>query len=172
MAADMIYISANDFTKPDILDMECRICDTLSYKFSIPNAFQFLERFTDVAIESIKELRLKKRVKWLARYGMERFHIDVKSLQYCPSMLAAGALCAALKLTSHSWTKSCAVVSGYSAKQLVPEIKDQAIFHQIKKAIMDFDSSSHKAIIDKYKVPDKGGVSELRKKENNTHRAR
>jgi len=171
MATDMIYISANDFDKPDILDMECRICDTLSYKFSIPNAFQFLERFTNVAIESIKEERLKKRVKWLALYGMERFHIDVKSLLYRPSMLAAGALCAALKLTSHPWTKSCVVVSGYSAKQLLPELRDRAIFHQIKKAIMDFDSTSHKAIIDKYKDSDKGSVSELRKKENTTSKA-
>ena len=103
---------------------------------------------------------------------MERFHIDVKSLQYRPSMLAAGALCAALKLTSHSWTQSCVVVSGYSAKQLVPEQKDQAIFHQIKKAIMDFDSTSHKAIIEKYKVAEKGSLSGLRKKENNTSKAR
>ena len=103
---------------------------------------------------------------------MERFHIDVKSLHYRPSMLAAGALCAALKLTSHPWTKSCVVVSGYSAKQLVPELKDHAIFHQIKKAIMDFDTTSHKAIIDKYKVAERGSVSELRKKENNTSRAR
>lgn len=166
MAAEMIYISDNDFTKPDILAMERRICDTLSFEFSIPNAFQFLERFTDVAMDSIKELRLKNRVKWLARYAMERFNLHVKSLQYCPSMLAAGALFAALKLTSHSWTKSCVVASGYTASQLGQKRKNHSIFYQIKNAIMDFDTKSHMVIISKYKEADKGRVSMLRKKGN------
>jgi hypothetical protein len=98
---------------------------------------------------------------------MERFHMDIKSLQYCPSMLAAGALCAALKLTSHRWTTSCVDVSGYRTSQLAPENEELSIFHQVKKAIMDFDSTSHKAIISKYKNDDRGSVSTLRRKGNN-----
>ena len=115
--------------------MECQICDTLSYKFTIPNAFQFLDRFTEVAIYSIEENRLKNRVKWLARYGMERFHMHVKALQYCPSLLAAGALFAALKLTSHRWTRACEWVSGYSESKLFPKFPktEHSIFEQIKK---------------------------------------
>jgi len=164
IAADMIKVSHNRFTRSDILEMESKICDHLSFQFSLPNAFQFLERFTDVAVDSIKELRLKNRVRWLARYGMERFHLNVKALRYCPSMLAAGSLCAALMLTSHSWTKSCVVVSGYTVNQLVQEQKDQSLFYQIKKVIMNFDSTSHQAIICKYKDTKRGGVSMLRRK--------
>jgi len=164
IASDMIKVSHNRFTRSDILEMESKICDHLSFQFSLPNAFQFLERFTDVAVDSIKELRLKNRVKWLARYGMERFHLNVKALQYCPSMLAAGSLCAALMLTSHSWTKSCVVGSGYTVDQLVQEQKDQSLFYQIKKVIMNFDSTSHQAIICKYKDKKRGGVSMLRRK--------
>jgi len=147
--------------------MECRICHKLDYQFSIPNAFQFLDRYTDVAMDSIKEPRLKNRVKWLARYGMERFHIQVKALQYCPSMMAAGALFAALKLTSNPWTGSMEKCSGYTESQLLfKPTGGYAIFELLKRAIMDFGSSSHQAIISKYKNSDRGGVSTLRKKES------
>jgi len=151
--------------------MECRICDALSYKFSIPNALQFLDRFTEVAINSIKKDRLKKRVKWLARYAMERYHLEVKALQYCPSLLAAGALFAALKLTSHRWTSSCERVSGYSESKLLPKHKSEgelSIFEEIKKAVMEFNSPNHQAIIVKYGKAERGSVSTLRKKKDSS----
>jgi len=175
LASDLVHLSDRAFTKDEIIQMECQICDTLSYKFSIPNAFQFLDRFTEVAVYSIKEHRLKNRVKWLARYGMERFHMQVKALQYCPSLLAAGALFAALKLTSHRWTRACECVSGYSESKLFPKFPkmgEHSIFEQIKKAVMDFESPSHQAIIFKYKKAKRGSVSTLRKKEKSAPRNR
>lgn len=81
--------------------MESCICETLEYQFTIPNAFQFLERYTEVALDSIEDPCLKNRVKYLARYGMERQYMQVQVLKYTPSLLAAGALFAALKLTSN-----------------------------------------------------------------------
>merc|ERR1719289_98987 len=168
LAVDLVHLSNRAFTTDDIIAMECQICKTLSYKFSIPNAFQFLDRFTEVATNSIKDKRLKNRVKWLARYAMERYHLQVNALQYCPSLLAAGALFAALKLTSHRWTSSCERASGYSASKLLPKHKSEgelSIFEQIKKAVMDFNSPNHEAIIVKYKKAERGSVSTLRKKE-------
>jgi len=166
--ADLVYFSHKAFTKKNIIAMEVRICETLNFQFSIPNALQFLERFTDVALYSIREPIIKDRVKWLARYGMERLHTQVKALKYSPSLLAAGSLFAALKLTSNVWTKSCERCSGYTEEQLnpkVPQPGEQAIFVLIKRAILDFDSQSHQAIITKYKTPERGCVSRLRKKE-------
>jgi len=168
LASDLVHLSDRAFSKDDIIAMECQMCEVLSYKFSIPNAFQFLDRFTEVAINSIKEDRLKERVKWLARYSMERYHLHVKALQYCPSLLAAGALFAALKLTSHRWTSSCQRVSGYSESKLLPKHKlegELSIFEQIKKSVMEFNSPNHQAIIDKYRKAERGSVSTLRKKE-------
>jgi len=168
LASDLVHMSDSAFTRSDIIAMEVRICETLGYKFSIPNAFQFLDRFTEVAINSIKETRLKNRVKWLARYAMERFHMQEKALQYCPSLLAAGALFAAMKLTSNRWTSSCKHVSGYSERKLLPKRTTEGeltIFEQIKETVMDFDSTYHKAIIVKYQKAERGGVSMLRKKE-------
>jgi len=174
MGQDLVHISDKAFTKSCLLSMECKICEALDYQFSIPNAFQFLDRYTEVAVGSIKEARLKNRVKWLARYGMERFHMQVKALKYTPSMLAAGALFAALKLTAHKWTGLCQACSGYTANQLLWKNGEGelSIFREIKMSIMDFDLKAHKAIILKYKAQERGCVSTLRKKEDNAVRTR
>jgi len=164
---NLVRVSDNAFTKEDIVAMECRICCVLEFQFSIPNAFQFLERFTIVAVESISEPRLKQRVKWLARYAMERFHLSVKALRYCPSLLAAGALFTALRLTLNRWSKSIENCSSYSQQVLLSSLpaNEPSIFDLIKGAIMDFDSKSHRAIIHKYEKPERGCVSTLRRKE-------
>jgi len=99
---------------------------------------------------------------------MERFHIQVKALRYSPSLLAAGALFTALKLTSNRWSKSCAICSGYTESELL----SKPIFEQIKNVIMDFDSKSHQAIIYKYKTPERGSVSTLRRKDKFVSRNR
>jgi len=166
--ADLVYFSHRAFTKKNIIAMELRICETLNFQFKIPNALQFLERYTDVALCSIRDHLIKDRVKWLARYGMERLHTQVKALKYKPSQLAAGALFAALKLTSNLWTKACESCSGYTEEQLNPKVPQpgkQTIFVLIKRAILDYDSQSQQAIILKYKTPERGCVSRLRKKE-------
>jgi len=168
LTSDLVYISDGAFTKDCITSMECRICDVLSYQFSLPNAFQFLERYTNGALDLLKEPRLRKRVKWLARYAMERFHLEPTALQYCPSLLAAGALFTALKLTGRRWPRLCETCSGYTEVQLVPKSLppgERSIFEQMKKIVTNFDSQSHRAIIAKYKTSDRGSVSTLRKQE-------
>jgi len=100
---------------------------------------------------------------------MERFFIDLRALKYRPSLLAAGALFTALRLTSHRWTRSCEVCSGYTEVQLVekvPKTGEASIYEIIKRTVMRFDSQSHRAVILKYKTPNRGSVSTLRKKEN------
>jgi len=100
---------------------------------------------------------------------MERFFIDLRALKYSPSLLAAGALFTALRLTSHRWTRSCEVCSGYAEAQLVEKVSktgEASIFDVMKRTVMRFDSQSHRAIILKYSTPNRGSVSTLRNKEN------
>jgi len=167
LAADLVHVSDNAFSKDEIIAMERRICDVLSYQFSIPNVFNFLDRYTNIAVESIEEPRLKNRVKWLARYGLERFHLNVMALRYCPSLLAAGALFTALRLTSNGWSRSCEKCSDFSQEALLSNLHDgeSSIFELFKRAIMNFESKSHQAIIYKYKKQERGCVSTLRRKE-------
>lgn len=174
LASDLVHISDNDFTKESIVAMENHICEVLEWSFSLPNAFQFLDRYTNVAIHSFKE-RMKNRVKYLARYGMERFHIQVKALQCCPSFMAAGALFAALKLTSHQWSRSCEISSGYTERQLLQKLKQTgylSIFDMMKRSVLDFDSRYHQAIIRKYENVERGSVSTLRRKDKSKGRNR
>jgi len=60
-----------------------------------PKFYQFLIRYTVIDMESVSEHRLKNRVKWLTRYGLERFHLNVLAIKYSPSLLAVGVLFAA-----------------------------------------------------------------------------
>jgi len=50
LADNLVHVSDNAFTKGDIVEMECRMCDVLSFQFSIPTAFQFLDRYTNIAM--------------------------------------------------------------------------------------------------------------------------
>jgi len=165
LANDFVNISDNAFTKNDLFTMEARICQVLNYQFTIPNAFQYLDRYTDIALDSVHELKVKNRVKWLARYGMERFNLHVHALEYCPSLLAAGALFAALKLTSYNWTKECELCSGYRIQNFLASTGHELnLFEKYKKSILDFDSDLHRAVVEKYRSSERGSVSTLRKK--------
>ena len=145
--------------------MEKRICEVLNWQFTIPNAFQFLDRYTEIALDAINNVKVRNRVKWLARYGMERFNLHVQALQYCPSLLAAGALYTALMLTSNNWTKDCETCSGYSTQNFLRSTGNKLnLFEKYKISILDFDSDLYHVIVDKYSGSDRGCVSSLRKK--------
>jgi len=166
LANEFVNISDNAFSKNDLFAMEARICIVLNYQFTIPNACQYLDRYTDIALDSITEAKVKNRVKWLAKYAMERFHLHIQALEYCPSLLAAGALYAALKLTSNDWPNECATCSGYSDLNFLRTTGNNRLnlFEIYKRCILDFDSVLHRAVVDKYKSTDRGSVSTLRSK--------
>jgi len=165
LANDFVNISDNAFTKNDLFTMEARICEVLNYQFTIPNAFQYLDRYTNIALDYIHEEKVKNRVKWLARYGMERLNLHVHALEYCPSLLAAGALFAALKLTSNNWTRECELCSGYRIQNFLGSNGHELnLFEKYKRSLLDFDSDLHRAVIEKYRSSERGSVSTLRKK--------
>jgi len=171
LANDFVKISDNNFSKNDLFTMEARICKVLNYEFTIPNAFQYLDRYTDIALDSVHEIKIKNRVKWLARYGMERFNLHVHALEYCPSFLAAGALFAALKLTSYNWTKECELCSGYRIQNfLTSSGYEPNLFQMYKRAILDFDSDLHRPVVEKYRSSARGSVSTLRENKPSTWR--
>jgi len=149
LANDFVYIANNAFTKSDLINMEARMCKVLNYQFTIPNAFQYLERYTEIALDTVHDVKIKNRVKWLARYGMVRFNLHVQALEYCPSLLAAGALFAALKLTSNKWTWECELCSGYGMQDFLRStVHELNLFEKYKKSIVDFDSDLHRVSLE------------------------
>jgi len=162
-AYELVRISDNAFSKSDLIEMETCICDVLTYQFTIPTAYHFLERYTDIILYSMDEVKAQNQVKWLARYAMERFNLNSQALEYCPSLLAAGALYVALKITSNEWTTECAVCSGYSIPDFLRRRTHSSLnlFEMYIMCTLDFDSVSHQVVIDKYKSSKRGSVSTL-----------
>merc|ERR550534_2834622 len=106
LANEFVNISDNAFSKSELFAMEARICQVLNYQYTIPSAYNFLDRYIDIALDSIVGAKIQNRIKWLAWYAMERFNLHIQALEFCPSFLAAGALYAALNLTSNTGRRS------------------------------------------------------------------
>lgn len=170
----LLYLTVSDkaFTKAALLKMELQLCRHFKMKFTYPTAFNFLNRYTDVALASInvapeKEKKVKKRIKFLSMYGMERMAMEIRVLQYKPSLLAACSLFTAMTLISQSWTDELRQATGYSA---IDFRQTTDLYRRIKHHVMDFQSPNHKPVIRKYATVERGEVSSLRKKANTAPR--
>jgi G2/mitotic-specific cyclin-B, other len=87
---DFVFITDRAYTKEDVLQMEFLILSSLSFDLSFPTCFRFLERY-------MRMLGEDPHVMSLALFMMELALIDVKMLQYPPSIIAAASLCQAYK---------------------------------------------------------------------------
>lgn len=184
--ADLVYMSDGAFDKEQLIRMEAALCDELDYDFTGVNAYQHLERFTNIAIQGFapcahKELdrhmkedptstnvsplvKKAKRIKFLARYSMERYNLHPNSVGRPEKHIAAMALYTALCLTSNKWTKDLEKATGLTGIDLREEKFIGGSFKEHKKVVLDFGQEQHRAIIRKYKLPEFGSVSTLRKK--------
>ena len=45
---DLVKISANAYTREDILKYECMVLQTLEFDFTVPTAHRFIERFCNL----------------------------------------------------------------------------------------------------------------------------
>jgi len=165
-ADDLVHVSDKAFKKTELVKMEMRLCRHFSMKFSYPTAFDFLTRYTAIALASIqvpksREEKVKTRIRFLAMYGMERMIMDMHSLLYKPSLLAACSLFTAMSLISHNWTTEMEQATGYTERDFREKYE---LYKKIKKQVMDFTSQAHGAVIRKYATPERGEVSSLRKK--------
>jgi len=82
---DCIHISANTYTRDEILRMERQVCAALQYKLTTPTPFPMLARLLEVSDADTT-------TKYLAMYFMEHAVLDYKHLQFLPSQLANASL--------------------------------------------------------------------------------
>ena len=87
---DFIYITDGAYTKEDLLQMEYHILTTLDFNFTFPTSLRFLEKFS-------KMLGDDKEVNIFAYFLTELCLIDIRMLQYSPSIIAGSALSVAYK---------------------------------------------------------------------------
>lgn len=187
VSADLVHMSDGAFDKEQLIRMEEDICDKLDYEFTMKTCFQFLDRYTDIALHGLSPMAHKcldahmkdnptstdvsstvkkaKRVKFLARYAMERYNLITDSVGRPPKHVAAMALFTSLSLTSNSWTTELARATGFTAAELRSADFPGGTFKAFKAVVLDFSSDQHKAVIRKYRNPECGGVSTLRKRQ-------
>jgi len=183
---DLVHMADGAFDKSMLLAMEADVCDKLDYALTQKNSFHYLQRFTDIAIHGLstkahKEydehmatdprsskvsavVKMAKRVKNLARYGMERYNLDAKSILRPAKQMAAMALFTALSLTGMKWTTQLVEATGYTNEQMRSETFIGGSYKEHKKILLDFSNTKHNVVIRKYELPECGSVSTLRKK--------
>lgn len=82
---DCIHISANTYSRNEILTMERTICATLQYRLTTPTTYPFLERLLQVT-------EADAVTRNTALFFLEHAAMDYKSLQFLPSQLANASL--------------------------------------------------------------------------------
>lgn len=109
---DFIFISANFYTKVEMIKMESFILNSLEFKLTVPTSLSFLKRFCKAA-------KVDTRTEFLANFLIELSLVDLQMLKFLPSMVAASALLIAIRNThSGSWNATARYVSTYSEAHL------------------------------------------------------
>jgi len=183
---DLVHMADRAFNKDQLLAMEADICEKLDYEFCEKTPFEYLERYTNIALHEIspagfydfeqhmavdptgdvtKDVKIAKRVKFLARYTLERWNFDSEAVG-CPERhMAAVCLFTALQLTSNQWTPLLVQVTGFSEEELRDDNFLGGSFCDAKKAVLKFGwGDRDRAIITKYERSEVGRISTLRKK--------
>ena len=121
---DLVYISANAYTKNDIIDMELKILKMLNFNITIASSLKFLERYS-------KLLNFKQNEYYLARYFIELSLIDYQFLKYKPSIIAASAIY---------------LVEKYKGKEISSDINEMPYYYnEIRDCVIEFISLIDKA---------------------------
>lgn len=146
-------------THQKLAEMERRMIIALDWEFTIPNCYDYLERFTRVAVSPIREERYRTRIKWLALYAMERVNLGPYVLSYTPRCIASACILTALTCSSRKfrWSRCMVIATGYeeNSKQLTELVR-----HIM--AVLTLETEKHRVVIRKYAVPERGAVSTLK----------
>jgi len=156
---DISRICSTLITHPKLAEMERRIVIALDWEFTLPNCYDYLERFTRVAIYPIREERYRSRIKWIALYVMERVNLGPYVLSFTPRCIAAACILTALTCYSRKfrWSRCMINATGY-------EESNQQLKELVRHiwAVFTFESKKHRVVIRKYAAPERGAVSTLR----------
>jgi len=117
---DFIYITANAYSREDLLKMEKMMLMTLDFNLNIPSPLHFLRRFSKAANSNVK-------IHTLSKYIIELSLLDYDFLEYSSSVIAASATYLARAMTRSSrptvetiWNDTIEHYTGYSVEDIMP----------------------------------------------------
>ncbi|KAJ8539526.1 hypothetical protein K7X08_013778 [Anisodus acutangulus] len=116
---DFSYITANTFTKKDVVKMEASVLQSLKFEMGNPTTKTFLRRFARVAQEDYKNPDLQ--LEFLSYYLAELSLLDYNCVKFLPSLVAAAVIFLSrftLQPKSHPWNLALQSCSGYKGADL------------------------------------------------------
>ena len=116
---DFVYITDKAYSKDQILELEQKMLNTLSFNVTTPSSYRFLERFFKVSKSSDK-------VFSLAQYLLELGLNDYKLLKHKPNIIASAALFLAMKIFKkpQPWSTALEKHTGFDEPEIRPCAKD------------------------------------------------
>lgn len=147
---DFIYISANTYSKDEILKMERLMWASLEFSLTSPSIYPFLKRGLQVAEADALS-------QHLALYVSELALVEYRCLTYRPSLLAAGCLYLTRRLLRHSepWNFLLEHHTSHSLASL------ESVVLQLYQLVQGAPLHRCQAIRKKYSYPKFSSVSEL-----------
>ncbi|KAL8244768.1 hypothetical protein R6Q59_011026 [Mikania micrantha] len=116
---DFCFITDGTYTRREVLDMEHKVLDVLSFQISVPTVIKFLRRFIFVAQSSYKVPIVE--LEHLAKYLAELTLTEYSFLKFLPSLIAASAVFLAkwtLDQVEHPWNPTLEHYTSYKASEL------------------------------------------------------
>ncbi|XP_021757382.1 putative cyclin-B3-1 isoform X2 [Chenopodium quinoa] len=148
---DLISISAESYTRKQMLEMEKSILKKLKFRLNLPTAFVFMLRF-------LKASQSDKRHEHLSFYLIELCLVEYETLRFRPSLLCAAAVYVARCTLNEiaGWTS----LLGKHTHHEEHQIRDCAeMILRIHKAA---SAGLLKVTYDKYIQPEFGGVAAIK----------
>ncbi|KAB1216869.1 putative cyclin-B3-1 [Morella rubra] len=151
---DLISISAEPYTREQMLGMERLILKQLKFRLNVPTPYVFMLRFLKAAQSDTKSLC---QLEHLGFYLIELCLIEYEALKFKPSLLCASAIYVA-RCTLHmtpAWTPLLCKHARYEESQLRDCAEMILRFHKAA------GTGQLKVTYEKYKKPDLSGVAAL-----------
>ncbi|VVB14054.1 unnamed protein product [Arabis nemorensis] len=116
---EFCFITANTYTRPEVLSMEIQVLNSVHFKLSVPTPKTFLRRFVKAAQASYKVPLIE--LEFLANYLAELTLLEYTFLRFLPSLIAASAVFLArwtLDPTDHPWNPTLQHYTRYAVAEL------------------------------------------------------
>ncbi|XP_038887576.1 putative cyclin-B3-1 [Benincasa hispida] len=149
---DLISISAESYTREQMLQMEALILKKLKFRLNVPTTYVFMLRFLKAAQSTNTQL------EHLSFYLIELALVEYEALSFRPSLLCASALYVARSTLriSPSWTTLLNKHTRYDASQI----------RECAEMILKFHQSAQlgqlKVTYEKYMKPNFNGVAAVK----------
>ncbi|XP_074271869.1 cyclin-A2-1-like isoform X2 [Silene latifolia] len=153
---DFCYITANTYSKEEVLLMERKVLNFLCFQLSVPTIKTFLRRYIYAAQATYKAPSVE--LEFLANYLAELTLVEYSFLKFLPSLISASAVFLArwtLDQSAHPWNPTLEHYTGYKTNELKVTVT------AMQDLQLNVSKSTLNAIREKYRNEKFNGVANM-----------